>query len=60
MTTVISTVIIKILICIDSHSRCSEIRKIDRRHMETGERGFLITGKDEFLEPFREVLMIWG
>ncbi|OUS23554.1 hypothetical protein A9R01_16325 ['Osedax' symbiont bacterium Rs2_46_30_T18] len=27
--------------------------------METGERGFLITGKDEFLEPFNRSVDVW-
>ncbi|MBV1889503.1 MAG: CHASE3 domain-containing protein, partial [Gammaproteobacteria bacterium] len=28
--------------------------------METGERGFLITGKDHFLEPFNEAVQHWA
>ena len=28
--------------------------------METGERGFLITGKDEFLVPFIDAKEVWG
>ena len=27
--------------------------------METGERGFLITGKDNFLEPFNQAKQVW-
>jgi len=27
--------------------------------METGERGFLITGKDSFLEPFNQAQQVW-
>ena len=27
--------------------------------METGERGFLITGKDNFLEPFNQAQKVW-
>ena len=28
--------------------------------METGERGYLITGKDEFLEPFNDAQKLWN
>ncbi|WP_157466264.1 CHASE3 domain-containing protein [Colwellia sp. MT41] len=27
--------------------------------METGARGFLITGKDSFLEPFNKAQQVW-
>ncbi len=39
----------------------ADARKLEKLivDMETGERGFLITGKDEFLEPFYEAQRIW-
>jgi len=28
--------------------------------LETGERGFLITGNESFLEPFNETTLVWN
>ncbi len=39
-------------------SEAQELRKL-MIDMETGERGFLITGKDSFLEPFNNSQQVW-
>jgi len=43
---------------IEVHNLTHEIEK-DLLKMETGQRGFVITGDDSYLEPFNEALSAW-
>ena len=45
-----------------THQVVADVREIQKLllDMETGERGFLITGKDNFLEPFNDAKKLWS